>query len=226
MTIERQAFFDVMASFPSGVAIVTTLDADGTPRGLTTTAVCSVSADPPTILVCVDRASRTLAALRASGRFVVNFAGEGGSELCLLFASKEEDKFRDVRWRPTDKGLPLLHEAVLAWAECSTERELEIGDHVVLVAEVTDGGVQPQLEPPLMYYRRSWGVWTPTHDVTEPDAVSIPAIEVSGRDLRWQGAEMWPCDRVSRPGRLRRRRRRLQGSAPACGGGSERQESA
>ena len=62
MTIERQAFFDVMASFPSGVAIVTTLDADGTPRGLTTTAVCSVSADPPTILVCVDRASRTLAA--------------------------------------------------------------------------------------------------------------------------------------------------------------------
>ena len=190
MTIERQAFFDVMASFPSGVAIVTTLDADGTPRGLTTTAVCSVSADPPTILVCVDRASRTLAALRASGRFVVNFAGEGGSELCLLFASKEEDKFRDVRWRPTDKGLPLLHEAVLAWAECSTERELEIGDHVVLVAEVTDGGVQPQLEPPLMYYRRSWGVWTPTHDVTEPDAVSIPSIEVSGRDLRWQGAEM------------------------------------
>ena len=59
----------------------------------------------------------------------------------------------------------------------------------MLVAEVTDGGVQPQLEPPLMYYRRSWGVWTPAHDVTVPDAVSIPAIEVSGRDLRWQGAE-------------------------------------
>ena len=47
MTIERQAFFEVMASFPSGVAIVTTLDADGTPRGLTTTAVCSVSARDP-----------------------------------------------------------------------------------------------------------------------------------------------------------------------------------
>jgi hypothetical protein len=40
-----------------------------------------------------------------------------------------------------------------------------------------------------MYYRRSWGVWSPVHDDTEPDAVSIPAIEVSGRDLRWQGAE-------------------------------------
>jgi flavin reductase (DIM6/NTAB) family NADH-FMN oxidoreductase RutF len=189
MTIERQAFFDVMASFPSGVAIVTAVDADGTPRGLTTTAVCSVSADPPTVLVCVDLASRTLAALRASGGFVVNFIGEGRSELCLLFASKAEDKFAQAVWRPTGRGLPLLHEDVLAWAECATVRELEIGDHVMLVAEVTDGGVQPELGPPLMYYRRSWGVWTPGHDATEPDAVSIPAIEVSGRDLRWQGAE-------------------------------------
>ena len=190
MTIERQAFFDVMASFPSGVAIVTTLDADDTPHGLTTTAVCSVSADPPTILVSFDRASRTLAALRASGRFVVNFAGEGGSELCLLFSSKEEDKFRDVRWRPTDKGLPLLHEAVLAWAECSTERELEIRMTSCSSPSQRDGGVQPQLEPPLMYSRRSSGISTPTHDIAEPDAVSIPAIEVRGRDLRWQGAEI------------------------------------
>ena len=188
MTIERQAFFDVMASFPSGVAIVTTLDADGTPRGLTTTAVCSVSADPPTILVCVDLASRTLAALRDSGGFVVNFVGEGRSELCLLFASKAEDKFAHVRWRPTGRGLPLLHEDVLAWAECATVQELEVGDHVIVVAQVDDGGVHPELESPLMYYRRSWGVWSPVHESAEPD-VSIRAIEVSGRDLRWQGAE-------------------------------------
>jgi flavin reductase ActVB len=189
VALDRQTFFDVMASFPSGVAIVTTFDAQGVPRGLTTTAVCSVSADPPTVLVCVDLASRTLAALRARQAFVINFVGEGRSELCLLFASKEEDKFADVAWRTTDGALPLLHDDVLAWAECRTVHELEVGDHVVLVAEVTDGGVQPELEPPLMYYRRSWGVWSPVHDVTEPDAVSIPAIEVSGRDLRWQGAE-------------------------------------
>ena len=189
MTIERQAFFDVMASFPSGVAIVTTLDPDGTPRGLTTTAVCSVSADPPTVLVCVDLGSRTLAALRARREFVVNFVGAGRSELCLLFASKEEDKFADIEWRATTGGLPLLHEDVLAWAECTTVRELEIGDHVLLVAEVLDGDVQPELEPPLLYYRRSWGVWSPVHEDTDPDAVSIPAIEVSGRDLRWQGFE-------------------------------------
>jgi hypothetical protein len=41
-----------------------------------------------------------------------------------------------------------------------------------------------------MYYRRSWGVWSPVHESEEPEPVSIPAIEVSARDLRWQGAEM------------------------------------
>jgi flavin reductase (NADH) len=187
--IDRKTFFDVMASFPSGVAIVTTVAEDGAPRGLTTTAVCSVSADPPTVLVCVDLGSRTLAAMRARRRFVVNFIGEGRSELCLLFASKEEDKFARVFWRATPDGIPLLHADVLAWAECSTIHELEVGDHVLLVGHVEDGGVQPELEPPLMYYRRSWGVWSPVHESDEPDPVSIPAMEVSGRDLRWQGAE-------------------------------------
>jgi len=187
--IARESFFDVMASFPSGVAIVTTVATDGEPRGLTTTAVSSVSADPPTILVCVDLGSRTLAALRARRRFVVNFVGQGRSQLCLLFASKADDKFDHVSWRPTASGIPLLHEDSLAWAECCTQHDLEIGDHVILVARVEDGGVMPELEEPLMYYRRSWGVWSPAHEPSEPDPVAISAIEVSARDLRWQGAE-------------------------------------
>ena len=139
--------------------------------------------------MCVDVGSRTLAALRERRGFVVNFIGDGRSELCLLFASKEEDKFAEITWRETPSGLPLLRDDALAWAECATVEEVEAGDHVVLVARVEGGGVQPELEPPLMYYRRSWGVWSPVHEPTEPDAVEIPAIEVGARDLRWQGAE-------------------------------------
>jgi flavin reductase (DIM6/NTAB) family NADH-FMN oxidoreductase RutF len=176
-------------SFPSGVAIVTTIGTDGAPRGLTTTAISSVSAHPPTIFVCVDLESRTLDALRATRRFVVNFVGQGRSQLCLLFASKADDKFDQVSWRSTESGLPLLHEDILAWAECSTMHDLEVGDHVILVARVEDGGVSTQLETPLMYYRRSWGVWSPAHEPSEPEPVAIGAIEVSARDLRWQGAE-------------------------------------
>ena len=188
MAIHRQSFFEIMASFPSGVAVVTTLDAQGSPRGLTTTAVSSVSAHPPTVLVCVDLGSRTLEALRARRRFVVNFMGQGRSQLCLLFASKADDKFDRVPWRPTATGLPLLEEDVLAWAECCTMHDLEVGDHVILVARVEAGGVVPELESPLMYYRRSWGVWSPTQEPSE-EPVAIEAMEVSGRDLRWQGAE-------------------------------------
>jgi flavin reductase (NADH) len=188
--IRRQSFFEIMASFPSGVAIVTTLRPDDSPCGLTTTAVSSVSAHPPTVLVCVDLGSRTLAALRARRRFVINFMGEGRSQLCLLFASKQSNKFADVSWRPTASGLPVLHEDALAWAECETVHDLEIGDHVLLVARVEDGGVAPELESPLMYYRRSWGVWSPAQEPSEPEPVAIQAIEVSGRDLRWQGAEL------------------------------------
>jgi len=188
VAIHRQSFFEIMASFPSGVAIVTTLDAQGAPRGLTTTAVSSVSAHPPTVLVCVDLGSRTLDALRARRRFVVNFMGQGRSQLCLLFASKADDKFERVSWRPTETGLPLLEDDVLAWAECCTMHDLEVGDHVLLVARVEAGGVVPELASPLMYYRRSWGVWSPAQEPSE-EPVAIEAMEVSGRDLRWQGAE-------------------------------------
>src|SRR3989442_1370034 len=64
MPVDRETFAEIMASFPSGVAIVTTLDEAGEPKGLTTSAVASVSAEPPLLLVCVDFTSRTLPALR------------------------------------------------------------------------------------------------------------------------------------------------------------------
>lgn len=187
MTIDRQTFFDIMAAFPSGVAIVTTLDSRGAPKGLTTTAVASVSASPPLLLICVDLGSRTLAALRERRRFVVNFIREGRSELCLRFASKEEEKFSGVEWRPLEFGLPLLVQDALAWAECETVEEVETGDHVVLFGRVLTGAGPTDEGSPLMYYRRSWGVWTPFEE-EEPEPV--PAQEVSGRELRWEGAEL------------------------------------
>ena len=186
--IERQSFFEIMASFPSGVAIVTTTDEDDVPCGLTTTAVSSVSADPPTLLICVDLTARTLPALRATGRFVVNFMRAGRSELCLLFASKREQKFDHVAWSRTDGGLPLLELDVLAWAECTTEQELRVGDHAVLIARVDAGAVLSDRLAPLMYYRRSWGVWSPTQAPGTPE--SMRPIEVGARDLRWHGAEL------------------------------------
>jgi flavin reductase (DIM6/NTAB) family NADH-FMN oxidoreductase RutF len=145
-----------MSAFPTGVAVVTTLDAGGEPRGLTTNALCSVSAEPPLLLVCVDRESRTLPALVHSGRFLVNFLAEQRHELARLFASKAEDKFAGVAWEPGPGGLPRLHEDSLAYAECETEQVLEAGDHVILTGLVVSGIAPDPESVPILYFRRAY----------------------------------------------------------------------
>jgi flavin reductase (DIM6/NTAB) family NADH-FMN oxidoreductase RutF len=157
--VDKATFFAIMGAFPTGVTIVTALDADGAPRGLTSNAVCSVSAEPPLLLVCVDKRSQTLPALRQSGRFVVNYLLAGRDALANLFASKEPDKFADVAWRPAANGMPLLHEDSLAYAECTVVREAEAGDHIVFIGQVEGGQAPVPASQPLMYFRRTYGTW-------------------------------------------------------------------
>jgi 3-hydroxy-9,10-secoandrosta-1,3,5(10)-triene-9,17-dione monooxygenase reductase component len=161
VALSREDFFAIMSAFPTGVAIVTTLDDHGEPKGLTTNAICSVSAEPPLLLVCVDRTSRTLAALRHARRFVVNFMSDGRADLCALFASKAEDKFAGVRWEPGLGGVPCLTEDALAYAECLTQEEVEAGDHLILIGLVEAGRPPDPERAPILYYRRAYGS-TPT----------------------------------------------------------------
>ncbi|MBA2764158.1 MAG: flavin reductase family protein [Thermoleophilaceae bacterium] len=157
MAVSREEFVSIMSAFPTGVAIVTTLDEEGRPRGLTTNAVCAVSAEPPMLLVCVDRTSRTLAALRHAKRFVVNFMSESGAEVCALFASKSDDKFAQVDWEPGLGGVPRLTGDALAYAECLTEQELEAGDHLILIGLVEAGSAPDPERAPILYYRSAYG---------------------------------------------------------------------
>jgi flavin reductase (DIM6/NTAB) family NADH-FMN oxidoreductase RutF len=154
--VTREEFFAIMSAFPTGVAIVTTLEPDGTPRGLTTNAVTSVSADPPMLLVCVDSNSRTLPALVHTKRFVVNFMRDDCAEICQLFASKSDDKFARVSWTPGVGGVPILHEGAVAHAECVTLDELEMGDHVVVTGRVEAGSAPAPDDVPIVYFRRAY----------------------------------------------------------------------
>jgi flavin reductase (DIM6/NTAB) family NADH-FMN oxidoreductase RutF len=156
MAVTRDEFLAIMSAFPTGVAIVTTLEPDGTPRGLTTNATTSVSADPPIMLVCVDRNSRTLPALVRTKRFVVNFMRDDCEALCRLFASKADDKFEHVAWTPGIGGVPILHEGAVAHAECATLDELDVGDHVVVTGLVEAGSAPAASDVPIVYFRRSF----------------------------------------------------------------------
>lgn len=157
--VDKALFFAIMGAFPSGVTIVTAIDADGAPRGLTSNATCSVSAEPPLLLVCVDKRSQTLGALRQSGGFVVNYLAAGRDELANRFASKEPDKFRGVVYRASAEGLPVLHEDAIAYAVCRTDQEVDAGDHLILIGRVLEGQAPAPGSAPLMYFRRGYATW-------------------------------------------------------------------
>ena len=154
--VDRATFFALMSAFPSGVTIVTTLDDQAQPRGLTCTATCSVSAEPPLVLVCIDHKSSTLPALRHTRRFAINYLCAGRDELSNRFASRSADRWRGVAWRLSPHGVPWLYADSLAYAECCLASEFDGGDHLILVGRVIGGQAAPPGSQPLIYFRRSY----------------------------------------------------------------------
>jgi len=157
MLIAPQLFREIMSCFPTGVAIVTAHESGTTPRGLTLSAFCPVSLEPPLVLVCIDKHSNTLPALQESGGFTVNFLAGGREHLAVLYASKSEEKFNEIAWRRPDlpEGGPILHEDCAAYAVCTTREAIEAGDHWIFLGEVREGAVIEE-RLPLVYHRREY----------------------------------------------------------------------
>lgn len=162
-TVDPEAvavFRETMGAFPTAVSIVTALDDSGEPRGLTCSAVCSLSAAPPTLLVCVNRRNGSLAAIRHSAGFVVNLLRAQSSGLSDRFASPSPDKYDGVSWRPSPaSGLPLLHDDTLAHADCRLVADIEAGSHAILIGRLRTGATAPAPAEPLLYWRRAYGSW-------------------------------------------------------------------
>lgn len=151
-SVDRDTFRALMGSLASGVSVVTTRAPDGEPRGFTCSAVCSVSADPPLLLVGVDSRSGTLRAVLDSRRFAVNILNAGGEADSTLFASRTTGKFARTRWHEgAVTGMPLLSSTV-AHAECALHSAVEAGDHTLLLGRIV-GGASEQAEQPLAYWR-------------------------------------------------------------------------
>jgi flavin reductase (DIM6/NTAB) family NADH-FMN oxidoreductase RutF len=121
--------------FATGVAVVTAAHSDGSLHGLTLNAVTSLSLDPPLFLVCLDHKSNTLAALRASGHFGLHFLSCEQTDISQICASKLDNKFENIRYRPGLNGSPLI-EGVVAAAECSLANVCPGGDHTIIIGAV------------------------------------------------------------------------------------------
>lgn len=155
MTVTSDQFRELLASLPAGVTVVTTCVGDEL-HGATCSAVCSVSADPPQLLVCLSRSSRTGAAVRRSGRFAVNILRDGSEGLAARFASPSADRFSGLQVR-SEQGAPVLPaDELVAWAACEVVQVIPAGTHDVVVGSVLAGESMPQ--PPLLYFQRAYRV--------------------------------------------------------------------
>lgn len=156
-TIAPRHFRDVLGHFPTGVCIVTAIDEDGEPIGMTVGSFTSVSLDPPLVAFLPDRASSTFPRIRAASSFCVNVLAASQESVCRIFASRGIDKFGAVGWRPAPSGAPIL-DGVVAWIDCSAEAIHEAGDHYIFMGRVGALEVDnPTL--PLLFFQGGYGAF-------------------------------------------------------------------
>jgi flavin reductase (DIM6/NTAB) family NADH-FMN oxidoreductase RutF len=150
MPVTPEEFKDALGRFCSGVTVVTTRDAHGRPRGLTVSAFCSVSLDPPLVLISIDNRTEACAALRDSGVFGVSVLSEDQEEVSRSFANPGPEKFEHWQLDVGQTGVLLVPDAV-ARLECQVHQSSVAGDHTLFVGRVeqVDTG---SVRPPLVYH--------------------------------------------------------------------------
>ena len=150
MTIDPDSFRATLGRFASGVTVGTTVADDGRDQGMTVSAFCSLSLEPPLVLVCIAH-DASLHPLMTPGRaFAVNILAAAQEALSRRFSGPDPNRFDGIGFTRGRTGAALLDDT-LAWLDCRVERVAEGGDHTIVVGRVEDAAVRP--DRPLLYYR-------------------------------------------------------------------------
>jgi flavin reductase (DIM6/NTAB) family NADH-FMN oxidoreductase RutF len=154
MPIDKALYKHVLRKFAAGVTVVTTEGADHEPHGLTATAFCAVSLEPPLVLVCIDKKAISYPHFEPAGIFAVNFLGADQEHLSQHFATHGGEKFKDLEWKRGDIGAPLLA-GTIGHVECRIVGAYDAGDHTIYLGQVesaTAGDGAPLLHFHGAYY--------------------------------------------------------------------------
>jgi flavin reductase ActVB len=154
VVVDRDSFLAAMARFPAGVTIVTTVDELGKPRGFTASAFCSLSLEPPMVLVCLDSGADCHPAFLGAPRFAANILRPQHEPLALRFATKGANKFVGGEFQPGPGGIPVMPEA-LASVICAVQDRIPAGDHTILIGRVEEAAVGEGM-PAVFFNRRFW----------------------------------------------------------------------
>ena len=150
MSVNPDEFRAVLGRFPSGVTVVTTKGADGSDQGMTVSAFCSVSLEPPLILVCIEKSASAYQALTTAAGFIVNILSAEQEQLARRFSIIDIDRFEGVGFTRSSSGYAILDD-VLGVLECRRFTQYDGGDHTIILGEVEATRVESGT--PLLYYR-------------------------------------------------------------------------
>ena len=151
----KQVFKEIMGSYPTGVTVITTVDSNNNPVGLTANSFASVSIEPLMILWSIDKNSGSCEIFKKAEKFSINILAGNQQDICWTFSSKsEQDRFSKQPWRLSENNLPVL-ENVFASLECKKVEQIDAGDHFILIGEVID--LNKNRQEPMLYFRRKVG---------------------------------------------------------------------
>jgi flavin reductase (DIM6/NTAB) family NADH-FMN oxidoreductase RutF len=141
-----EEFRAALGMFATGVTIVTALDGEGRPVGITANSFNSVSLTPPLVLWSLSRAAASMTAFEQGSHYAVNILAADQKTLAERFSRRSANRFAGVAFHPGAGGAPVL-EGSAAVFECRNRSRYEEGDHVIFVGEVEHcerrGGAQP-----------------------------------------------------------------------------------
>ena len=155
--LSKQIYRDGMARLGASVNVVTS-DGESGRVGFTATSVCSLSDNPPSLLVCMNRSSAQNAPLKANGVLCVNILAPEHRDLSAAFAGvgqlDSESRFKLAAWTALQTGAPVLSNAIASF-DCRIAQALEVNTHTILICDVV--GVQAnEGDSSLIYFKREY----------------------------------------------------------------------
>ena len=142
---EIETFKKTLSKFLTGITVVTAVDNIGNPIGMTVNSFSSVSLDPPLVLWSIEKKQPSYNFYKNSNGYVVNILSKNQLDLCNIFSSQSKDKFKNINWKRSTNGFPLIDNC-LAWFDCVKWKDYPGGDHQILVGKVTSSKFS-NLEP-------------------------------------------------------------------------------
>jgi flavin reductase (DIM6/NTAB) family NADH-FMN oxidoreductase RutF len=148
---DQRTLRDALGCFATGVTVVTCLNEEGDPAGLTVNSFTSVSLEPPLLLVCIAKAAASAEALTQASHFAVNVLQTGQQPASIRFSTRDQDRFGATPWSCGEAGAPILKDS-LGVFECERFAVYDGGDHHILVGQVVKASFDAGLDP-LLYFR-------------------------------------------------------------------------